>query len=223
MIKLIISRKPAALSDFRDLGILLDFDIRNVQKDQVKILTNNQEMLFGNPISYFIDGSLLTKNDLTFIINNGINILGTITKNTLSSSSELIHDNDIDIFTVDDTSTEHTPWNLVQTIFSKSLKFNENDLIYFSSNENNFRFLMNLLEKDYLRFLMLQIKTPDKLSKLMAEKVDFRYEVAKRRLGAFDEERASKFAEIMWKIDNVNSREFDPDSTKRALIALSYL
>ena len=82
MIKLIISSKPAALSDFRNLEILLDFDIQNVQKDQIKILTNNQEMLFGNPISYFIEDSLLTKNDLTFIIKNGIHILGTITKNT---------------------------------------------------------------------------------------------------------------------------------------------
>ena len=223
MIKLIISNKPAALIDFRDLDISLDFDIQKIQKDQIKILTNNQDSLFGNSMRYFIEGSLLTKKDLTFIIENEIHILGTITKNTYSSSSELIYDNDIEVITVDDISTEITPWNLVQSIFEKSQKFNGNDLIYFSSNENNFRFLMNLLEKDYLRLLMLEIETPENLAKLMEEKVDFRYDVAKRRLGTFDEERAAKFVQLMWKIDNINSREFDPENSKRALISLTYL
>ena len=150
-------------------------------------------------------------------------ILGTITKNTSVSSSELIYDNDIEILTIDDISTETTPWNLVKCIFDKTQKFNEDDLIYFSSNENNFRFLMNLLEKDCLRFLMLQIESPDKLSKLMGEKVDFKYDVAKRRLESFDNEKASQFIELMWKIDSINSRDFEPESSKRALISLTYL
>ena len=223
MIKLIISNKPAALIDFRDLGILLDSNIQKIDKKQMKILGNSQDSLFGDTIYYIIEDLILNKSDLIFLIENKINILGTITKNTSVSSSELIYDNDIEILTIDDISTETTPWNLVKCIFDKTQKFNEDDLIYFSSNENNFRFLMNLLEKDCLRFLMLQIESPDKLSKLMGEKVDFKYDVAKRRLESFDNEKASQFIELMWKIDSINSRDFEPESSKRALISLTYL
>jgi len=223
MIKLIISDKPIALIGFRDLGIPLDGEIKKIDRKQTKILTNSQASLFGNSICYIIEDSLLKKKDLIFLTENKINILGTITKNTSVSSSELIYDNDIELLTIADLSKETTPWNLVNSIFDKSRKFNEEDLIYFSSNENNFRFLMNLLEKDLLRFLMLEIQNPDKLSKLMGEKVDFKYDVAKRRLGAFDEEKASKLVKLMWKIDDINSRDFEPDNSKRALISLTYL
>ena len=57
----------------------------------------------------------------------------------------------------------------------------------------------------------------------MNEKVDFRYDVAKNRLSKIDEKIATKIIELMWKIDNVNSREYDSESSKRALISLSYL
>jgi hypothetical protein len=70
---------------------------------------------------------------------------------------------------------------------------------------------------------MLRIDTPKELSKLMNEKVDYRYDVAKKRMDRIDEPTATKLIELLWKIDNVNSRKFDPESSKRALISLSYI
>ena len=44
---------------------------------------------------------------------------------------------------------------------------NEKDLLHFSSDQNNFRFLLNLIEKDLFRLLILNTESGEKLSKLM--------------------------------------------------------
>ncbi len=223
MIKLLVSSKPLSLIDFKESGMLLDFQVEKIDKEKIQSLVNKQDSLFGNPICYLFEDSLLTKRDLDFIVLNEINVMGTISKNTHSTAVKTLQGNDVEIINVDNDENEITPWNIVQSILDKTKKINENDLIYFSATDNNFRFLMNLLEKDYFRFLMLKIETPKELSKAMNEKVDYRYDVAKKRMDRFDEETAVKFMELLWKIDNVNSREYDPESSKRALISLSYL
>jgi len=223
MIKLLVSNKPLSLIDFKESGMLLDFEVEKIDKEKIQSLVNKQDSLFGKPICYLLENSLLTKRDLDFIVQNEINVMGTISKNTHSAAVKTLQGNDVEILNVVNAENEITPWNIVQSILDKTKKINENDLIFFSTTDNNFRFLMNLLEKDYFRFLMLKIETPKELSKVMNEKVDYRYDVAKKRMDRFDEETAVKFMELLWKIDNVNSRQFDPESSKRALISLSYL
>ena len=71
--------------------------------------------------------------------------------------------------------------------------------------------------------MILNTESPEKLSKLMDEKIDFKYEVAQRRLNNFDEEQIVRFIEIIWKIESVNTKEYDIENSKRALIALSYV
>ena len=223
MIKLLVSSKPLSLIDFHESGMLLDFEVEKIEKEKIKSLVNKQDSLFGNSICYLLENSLLTKSDLDFIVQNNINVIGTISKNTHASTAKILQGKEVEILNIDNTENEITPWNIVQSILDKNKKINENDLIYFSAADNNFRFLMNLLEKDYFRFLMLKVETPKELSKVMNEKVDYRYDVAKKRLDRIDEVTATKLIELLWKIDNINSRQFDPESSKRALISLSYL
>ena len=223
MIKLLVSNKPLSLVDFQQLDMVLDFKIEKIEKENIQILINKQDSLFENPVCYLIENSLLTKNDLDFIVQNEASVIGTISKNTHASAADMLQGKNIEVLNVENTKSEITPWNIVQSILDKSKKINENDLIYFSADDSNFRFLMNLLEKDYFRFLLLKQETPEALSKMMNEKVDFRYDVAKNRLDKIDEKIATKLIELMWKIDNVNSREYDSESSKRALISLSYL
>ena len=223
MIKLLVSNKPLSLIDFKESGMSLDFKVEKVEKEKIKSLINKQDSLFGTSICYLFENSLLTKSELDFIVQNDINVMGTISKNTHASAAKTLQGKEIEILNFENAENEMTPWNIVQSILDKTKKINENELIYFSSADNNFRFLMNLLEKDYFRFLMLKVKTPKELSKVMNEKVDYRYDVAKKRMDRIDELTATKLIELLWKIDNVNSRKFDPESSKRALISLSYI
>ena len=83
--------------------------------------------------------------------------------------------------------------------------------------------MLNLLEKDLFRLLILNTLSEEKVSKLIDEKIDFKYEVARRRLDNFDEDQIARLIEIMWKIESVNTKEYDIENSKRALIALSYV
>ena len=224
MIKLCVSNTPVVSGDILKSNISEGIQLEHLEKSNIKNLSHSQDSLFETSPYFLIEDSLLTKADLTLIVEKELNIIGTISKNTQSSAAEIIDSNEIEIISFEsETSSERTPWGIVQSILDKKQKVNEKDLLHFSSDQNNFRFLLNLIEKDLFRLLILNTESPEKLSKLMDEKIDFKYEVAQRRLNNFDEEQIVRFIEIIWKIESVNTKEFDMENSKRALIALSYV
>jgi len=224
MIKLCVSNTPVVSGDILKSNISEGIQLEHLEKSNIKNLSHSQDSLFETSPYFLIEDSLLTKADLTLIVEKELNIIGTISKNTQSSAAEIIDSNEIEIISFEsETSSERTPWGIVQSILDKKQKVNEKDLLHFSSNQNNFRFLLNLIEKDLFRLLILNTESPERLSKLMDEKIDFKYEVAQRRLNNFDEEQIVRFIEIIWKIESVNTKEYDIENSKRALIALSYV
>ena len=224
MIKLCVSNTPVVSGDILKSNISEGIQLEHLEKSNIKNLSHSQDSLFETSPYFLIEDSLLTKADLTLIVEKELNIIGTISKNTQSSAAEIIDSNEIEIFSFEsETSSERTPWGIVQSILDKKQKVNEKDLLHFSSDQNNFRFLLNLIEKDLFRLLILNTESPERLSKLMDEKIDFKYEVAQRRLNNFDEEQIVRFIEIIWKIESVNTKEYDIENSKRALIALSYV
>ena len=84
-----------------------------------------------------------------------LKFIGTINKNTLSSIPELIHENKIKVIKIEDEKEDYSPWDLVQAILDKTKKMDEKSLLHFSKTDNDFRFFMNVLEKDIFRFYLL--------------------------------------------------------------------
>jgi len=125
MIKLLVSSKPLSLIDFKESGMLLDFQVEKIDKEKIQSLVNKQDSLFGNPICYLFEDSLLTKRDLDFIVLNEINVMGTISKNTHSTAVKTLQGNDVEIINVDNDENEITPWNIVQSILDKTKKIKE--------------------------------------------------------------------------------------------------
>lgn len=224
MIKLFVASTPVEASQAILSSFSTSISIEKIDKHSIKSLSHSQDSLFDEPTYFFIEDALLTKPEVVSIVEKELNIIGTISKNTQSSAAEVIHTNEIEIINVQpDNRAEPTPWKLVQSMLDNTHKINEDDLIYFSSNINNFRFFLNLLEKDLLRLMMVGIESPENVAELMNEKVDFKYDVAKRRLDAIDEKKLSRFIEILWKIESINTKEFDEESSKRAMISLGYI
>ena len=224
MIKLCVSNTPVVSGDILKSNIAEGIQLEHLEKSNIKNLSHSQDSLFETSPYFLVEDSLLTKTDLTLIVEKELNIIGTISKNTQSSAAEIIDSNKIEIISFDnETSSERTPWGIVQSILDKKQKMNEKDLLHFSSDQNNFRFLLNLIEKDLFRLLILNTESGEKLSKLMDEKIDFKYEVAQRRLNNLDEEQIVRLIQIIWKIESLNTKEYDIENSKRALIALSYV
>lgn len=224
MIKLCVSNTPVVSGDILKSNIAEGIQLEHLEKSNIKNLSHSQDSLFETSPYFLVEDSLLTKADLTLIVEKELNIIGTISKNTQSSAAEIIDSNKIEIISFEtETSSERTPWGIVQSILDKKQKMNEKDLLHFSSDQNNFRFLLNLIEKDLFRLLILNTESGEKLSKLMDEKIDFKYEVAQRRLNNLDEEQIVRLIQIIWKIESLNTKEYDIENSKRALIALSYV
>jgi len=224
MIKLCVSNTPVVSGDILRSNISEGIQLEQLEKSNIKTLSHSQDSLFETSPYFLIEDSLLTKSDLNLIVEKELNVIGTISKNTQSSAAEIIDSNKIEIISFEsETNSERTPWGIVQSILDKKQKVNEKDLLHFSSDQNNFRFLLNLIEKDLFRLLILNTESGEKLSKLMDEKIDFKYEVAQRRLNNLDEEQIVRLIQIIWKIESLNTKEYDIENSKRALIALSYV
>ena len=222
MSALAISSKPVSISEFK---IITDkyLTVKEISKEEIETLTSSQESLFEEEVCYFISNSLLNKSDLDELVKMKLKFIGTINKNTLSSIPELIHENKIKVIKIEDEKEDYSPWDLVQAILDKTKKMDEKSLLHFSKTDNDFRFFMNVLEKDIFRFLLLKVKDQKEVAEIFNEKVDFKYKIALKRISIIDDKTVIKLIDLLWRVDSINSKQFDEETSKRALISLSYI
>ena len=82
---------------------------------------------------------------------------------------------------------------------------------------------MNVLEKDIFRFLLLKVKDQKEVAEIFNEKVDFKYKIALKRISKIDDKTVVRLIDLLWRVDSINSKQFDEETSKRALISLSYI
>ena len=101
MIKLCVSNTPVVSGDILKSNISEGIQLEHLEKSNIKNLSHSQDSLFETSPYFLIEDSLLTKADLTLIVEKELNIIGTISKNTQSSAAEIIDSNEIEIISLD--------------------------------------------------------------------------------------------------------------------------
>ena len=74
------------------------------------------------------------------------------------------------------------PWDLSNIIFNKKQSLSNEVISKFCGDENLFRQFISYLNKELLRINLLNDNDVEKISQLLDEKIDFKYELAEKKI-----------------------------------------
>ena len=116
------------------------------------------------------------------------------------------------------------PWDLSNIIFNKKQSLSNEVISKFCSDENLFRQFISYLNKELLRINLLNDNDVEKISQLLDEKIDFKYELAERRLSNISTANLEKSFHQLMKIEMLlNKSGFNQENNKRFVVGVKQL
>jgi hypothetical protein len=116
------------------------------------------------------------------------------------------------------------PWDLSNIIFNKKQSLSNEVISKFCSDENLFRQFISYLNKELLRINLLNDNDVEKISQLLDEKIDFKYELAERRLSNISKANLEKSFNQLMKIEMLlNKSGFNQENNKRFVVGVKQL
>jgi hypothetical protein len=116
------------------------------------------------------------------------------------------------------------PWDLSNIIFNKKQSLSNEVISKFCSDENLFRQFISYLNKELLRINLLNDNDVEKISQLLDEKIDFKYELAERRLSNISKANLEKSFLQLKKIEMLmNKSRFNQENNKRFVVGVKQL
>jgi hypothetical protein len=116
------------------------------------------------------------------------------------------------------------PWDLSNIIFNKKQSLSNEVISKFCSDENLFRQFISYLNKELLRINLLNDNDVEKISQLLDEKIDFKYELAERRLSNISTANLEKSFHQLKKIEMLmNKSGFNQENNKRFVVGVKQL
>ena len=116
------------------------------------------------------------------------------------------------------------PWDLSNIIFNKKQSLSNEVISKFCSDENLFRQFISYLNKELLRINLLNDNDVEKISQLLDEKIDFKYELAERRLSNISTANLEKSFNQLKKIEMLmNKSGFNQENNKRFVVGVKQL
>ena len=222
MTKLLITEK--LITSKKELSILSNFseNIEFIKYEEFK--ENSTISLFTNEeITYvydkFVTYSELVSRNYDFTSN----VIFQIKKSNLNKFSDV--SSDIEVIEANKLPKDgYLPWDLSNIIFSKTKLLSSQILTEFCTNENLFRQFLSYLNKELLRANLLLDNESNKISKLLDENIDYKYELASRRLQAIDSKNIDKSFEQVNKIEKLmNESGFNQENAKRFIVGMKKL
>ncbi len=222
MTKLLITEK--LISSKKELSSLTNFseNIEFIKYEEFK--ENSTISLFTNEeISYvydkFVTYSELVSRNYDFTSN----VIFQIKRSNLNKFSDV--SSDIEVIEANKLPKDgYLPWDLSNIIFSKTKLLSSQILSEFCTNENLFRQFLSYLNKELLRANLLLDNESNKISKLLDENIDYKYELASRRLQAIDPKNIDKSFEQVNKIEKLmNGSGFNQENAKRFIVGMKKL
>jgi hypothetical protein len=214
-----------------------------------KLITNKQDFIkFSNipdtvefvkysEISSKTTASLFEENNIKFIYDQFVNFrdlsnnnykfssncIFQIKKNSLSKFSEVSEDIEVIEGSIKDND-KFLPWDLSNIIFNKKQSLSNEVISKFCSDENLFRQFISYLNKELLRINLLNDNDVEKISQLLDEKIDFKYELAERRLSNISKANLEKSFLQLKKIEMLmNKSRFNQENNKRFVVGVKQL
>ena len=214
-----------------------------------KLITNKQDFIKFSNIQDTVEFvrysdfssnttvSLFEENNIKFIYDQFVNFrdlsnsnykfssncIFQIKKNSLSKFSEVSKDIEVIEGLIKDKD-KFLPWDLSNIIFNKKQSLSNEVITKFCGDESLFRQFISYLNKELLRINLLNDNDVEKISQLLDEKIDFKYELAEKRLNMISTVNLEKSFHQLKKIEMlINKSGFNQENNKRFVVGVKQL
>ena len=212
--KLIVTE--SLLSDLDEFGILK----KNYTKISYVDLKDYRTPLFETEnLKFVYDKFFQLTDENKSDLNHYENFIFQIKKSNLSKFNDISQE--IEILYSNLKKKNINPWDLSNSIFNVNKNYELDAIQNFTSDENTFKTFLSYLSKELVRIkLLYQFDTPY-VSKLLNEKIDFKYKDATLKKNKINENQIDKSLNLINKIENnLISNSFESTVAKRFLVAI---
>ena len=212
--KLIVTE--SLLSDLEEFGILK----KNYTKISYVDLKDYRTPLFETEnLKFVYDKFFQLTDENKSDLNHYENFIFQIKKSNLNKFNDISQE--IEILYSNLKKKNINPWDLSNSIFNVNKNYELDAIQNFTSDENTFKTFLSYLSKELVRIkLLYQFDTPY-VSKILNEKIDFKYKDAKLKKNKINENQIDKSLNLINKIENnLISNSFESTVAKRFLVAI---
>jgi len=212
--KLIVTE--SLLSDLDEFGILK----KNYTKISYVDLKDYRTPLFETEnLKFVYDKFFQLTDENKSDLNHYENFIFQIKKSNLSKFNDISQE--IEILYSNLKKKNINPWDLSNSIFNLNKNYELDAIQNFTSDENTFKTFLSYLSKELVRIkLLYQFDTPY-VSKILNEKIDFKYKDATLKKNKINENQIDKSLNLINKIENnLISNSFESTVAKRFLVAI---
>ena len=195
----------------------LDLEYQKITKDNLNL--NQENLLFEDKLYKFVYDSYFTYKYLQdYEYDFSLRYIFQIKKSNLQKFQDIE-----DLTVVHNTSRENEkfPWDLSNIIFNKNKNLDLELLVYFSDNESNFRSFFYFFTKEIFRLKLLINGNTNKISEILNEKKDYKYEKADNLLKKLNENKLDEAINLVYKLEEKMLKSaYNKENSKRFIIAI---
>ena len=212
--KLIVTE--SLLSDLEEFGILK----KNYTKISYVDLKDYRTSLFETEnLKFVYDKFFQLTDENKSDLNHYENFIFQIKKSNLNKFNDISQE--IEILYSNLKKKNINPWDLSNSIFNVNKNYELDAIQNFTSDENTFKTFLSYLSKELVRIKLLYKFDTQYVSKILNEKIDFKYKDATTKKNRISENQIDKSLLLISKIENnLISSSFDSTVAKRFLVAI---
>lgn len=180
--------------------------------------------LFEDSKIKFVYDKFVNFKDLTSTSYNfSLDYIFQIKKNSLTNFSEVSQEIEV-IQSSKATQGEYFPWDLSNIIFNQKESLTSKIISEFCQNETLFRQFVGYLNKELLRISLLSDNKEKDVALLFQEKIDYKYELANKRLLNISLDNLNKSFKHLNKIETLSIESgFNNENNKRFVVGIKKL
>ena len=212
--KLIVTE--SLLSDLDEFGISGNSYTKISSSD----LNDHRTSLFETEnLKFVYDEFFQLTDDIKLNLNKYENFIFQIKKSNLNKYKDLSQE--IEVLYSNSKKKTVNPWDLTSTIYNSKKNYELKVLQYFTSDENAFKTFLSYLTKELVRIKLLYLFDTQYVSKILNEKIDFKYKDSTTKKNRINENQIDKSLNLISKIENnLVSNSFESTVAKRFLVAI---
>ena len=206
-------------------SLLSDLDEFGISKNNYTKISSSDLIDYRTPLfetenlKFVYDEFFQLTDDIKLNLNKYENFIFQIKKSNLNKYKDLSQE--IEVLYSNIKMKTLNPWDLTNTIYNSKKNYELKELQFFTSDENVFKTFLSYLTKELVRIKLLYQFDTQYVSKILNEKIDFKYKDSTTKKNRINENQIDKSFNLISKIENnLVSNSFESTVAKRFLVAI---
>jgi len=206
-------------------SLLSDLDEFGISKNNYTKISSSDLIDYRTPLfetenlKFVYDEFFQLTDEIKLNLNKYENFIFQIKKSNLNKYKDLSQE--IEVLYSNIKMKILNPWDLTNTIYNSKKNYELKELQFFTSDENVFKTFLSYLTKELVRIKLLYQFDTQYVSKILNEKIDFKYKDSTTKKNRINENQIDKSLNLISKIENnLIFSSFESTVAKRFLVAI---